>query len=132
MHVTTASFVPLYEQVKAEARRLIFIGAWRPRDPLPSIRELAAELLVNPNTVARAYRELERDGLITTQKGKGCFVADRSPALAGREKEIRLREVFDRAVGEAAAFGLSEPETRALFEERLRRAATEERTRRPK
>jgi GntR family transcriptional regulator len=63
MHVTTASFVPLYEQVKAEARRLISIGAWRPRDPLPSIRELAAELLVNPNTVARAYRELERDGL---------------------------------------------------------------------
>ena len=132
MHVTTASFVPLYEQVKAEARRLISIGAWRPHDPLPSIRELAAELLVNPNTVARAYRELERDGLITTQKGKGCFVADRSPALAGREKETRLREVFDRAVGEAASFGLSEPETRALFEERLRRVAAEERTRRTK
>jgi GntR family transcriptional regulator len=132
MHVSTASFVPLYEQVKAEARRLISIGAWRPRDPLPSIRELAAELLVNPNTVARAYRELERDGLITTQKGKGCFVADRSPALAVREKDARLREVFDRAVGEAAAFGLNEPETRSLFEERLRRAAAEERTRRTK
>ena len=132
MHVTTASFVPLYEQVKAEARRMISIGAWRPYDPLPSIRELAAELLVNPNTVARAYRELERDGLITTHKGKGSFVADRSPALAGREKESRLREVFDRAVAEAAAFGLNEAETRGLFEERLRRVAAEERTRRPK
>ena len=84
--VDTGAFVPLYEQVKTEIRRLAALGAVKPNDPLPSIRELAAEVLVNPNTVARAYRELEQEGLIYTQKGRGSFLSARRERGLDRER----------------------------------------------
>ena len=117
--VSTASFVPLYEQVKKEIRRLVTIGALKPHEPLPSIRDLAADLVVNPNTVARAYRELEQDGVIYTQKGRGCFVADRNPSLATKAKEGYLDQVFDQAIEEARRFDLSPSEILGLLERRL-------------
>jgi GntR family transcriptional regulator len=119
--VDPKSFVPIYQQVKIEVHRLAAIGALRPNDPLPSIRELAAELLVNPNTVARAYRELEQEGLIFTQKGRGSFLAARRERDAERELAAYLNRRMDGAVREASRFGLGSAEVRKLVEDSLRR-----------
>ena len=119
--VNTRGFVPLYEQVKAEIRRLAALGAVKPHDPLPSIRELAADILVNPNTVARAYRELEQEGLIYTQKGRGSFLSARRAQDMGRDIEAHLNRKMDEAVREIRKFGLSPAEVRKLFADSLRR-----------
>jgi GntR family transcriptional regulator len=120
--VDTKGFVPLYEQVKAEIRRLAAIGAVKPRDPLPSIRDLAAEILVNPNTVARAYRELEQEGLITTQKGRGSFLAARRSMELERNIEAHLSRVMDETIREGLRFNLGPGKIRKLFEDRLQRS----------
>jgi GntR family transcriptional regulator len=97
------------------------VGAVKPQDPLPSIRELAAEILVNPNTVARAYRELEQEGLINTQKGRGSFLSARRVQDMNRDLEAHLNRKMDEAVREIRKFGLSPAEVRKLFADSLRR-----------
>ena len=123
--VDTKGFVPLYEQIKAEVRRLAVVGAVRAHDALPSIRELAAELMVNPNTVARAYRELEKEGLITTQKGRGSYIAARSSPELERDIESHLNRVLDEAIREGRRFNLGPRKLRKLFEDRLRKTGGE-------
>ncbi len=118
--VDTTSFVPIYEQIKKEIVRLVAAGALKPGDPLPSIRDLATEILVNPNTVARAYRELERDGVVSTRQGSGSFVAAGAGGDVEEERRAYLGRLFDAAVAEAASFGLAPDAILALFEERLR------------
>ena len=76
------SALPLYEQVKEGFIRLIMTGAVKPDEQLPSVRELAVELAINPNTIQRAYREMESEGYIYTVSGKGCFVAKQEDARA--------------------------------------------------
>jgi GntR family transcriptional regulator len=120
-NVDPASFVPIYEQVKKEIRRLVALGALKPDESLPSIRDLAGDLVVNPNTVARAYRELEQDGLIYTQKGRGSFVAGRDGPRAEKAREALLGQTFDQAIDEARKFGLGPAEILKLVERRLRR-----------
>lgn len=117
--VDASSFVPIYEQIKKEFKKEIFSGNLKPNDSLPSIRDLATELLINPNTVARAYRELEREGFIYTRKGKGCYVADDSTQLMIEERKSILTQSFDEVIEEAKRFGLSTEEIKELFEERL-------------
>lgn len=120
--VDARGFVPLYEQVKAEIRRLAVLGTVKPHDPLPSIRELAAEILVNPNTVARAYRELEQEGLIYTQKGRGSYLAARSSPDLERDIEACLNRAMDEAIREGRRFNLGPGKIRKLFEDRLRKS----------
>ena len=74
--VDASKFAPIYQQIKSQIKRQIGLGLLKPHQILPSIRDLATELLVNPNTVARAYRELEMEGFIYTRKGKGCYISD--------------------------------------------------------
>ena len=85
---------PFYEQVKEDLRRLIVSGALRAGDKLPSVRELAGQLAINPNTIQRAYRELEAEGYIVSVPGKGSFAAARERADDPRRTELlaRLRE----------------------------------------
>jgi GntR family transcriptional regulator len=118
--VDAGSFVPIYEQIKKEILRLVATGLLKAHDPLPSIRELAAELLVNPNTVARAYRELEQEGLISTQKGRGSFIAGRSQPDTRKDVEAYLGRILDEAISEAQKSGLGADEILKLFEGRLR------------
>jgi len=120
MKIETSSFIPIYEQIKNGIRRRIVLGFLRPDELLPSIRDLAADLVINPNTVARAYRELEQEGLIYTRKGKGCFVAAVSSALAEEERLRQLDQLFSRAIEEAGMLGSDLIEMRRVFEERLR------------
>ncbi len=122
--VDTSSFIPIYEQIKTQMKREIFLGHLKPKDALPSIRDLATELIINPNTVARAYRELEMEGFIYTRKGKGCYVSDDSSQLMADERKWILMQSFDGAIEEAKRFGLNSKEIQALFEERLRFASS--------
>lgn len=118
--IETTSFIPIYEQIKSGIKGKISLGGLKANDPLPSIRDLAAELVVNPNTVARAYRELESEGFITTRKGKASFVTGNSASLIKLERQRFLDEVFEKAISEARKFGLGEEEIRAIVESRLK------------
>ena len=89
---------PIYEQIKEGLRRLVITGAIAKDEKLPSVRELASELAINPNTIQRAYRELETEGYIYTVPGKGSFAAEQSD-VSGRRNEELLRE-FDEIVRE--------------------------------
>ena len=89
---------PIYEQIKEGLRKLVVSGAIIAGEKLPSVRELASQLAINPNTIQRAYRELENEGYIYTLVGKGTFVAENGNIDNTREKEL-LRE-FDELVTE--------------------------------
>lgn len=89
---------PIYEQIKDGLRRLVITGAIAKDEKLPSVRELASELAINPNTIQRAYRELESEGYIYTVPGKGSFAAEQAD-VAGRRNEALLKE-FDEIVRE--------------------------------
>jgi len=118
--IDTSRFTPIYEQIKSGLKGKISLGVLKANEPLPSIRDLAAELVVNPNTVARAYRELESEGFITTRKGKASYVTENSPSLIRQERQRLIDEVFERAVSEARKFGLGEEEIREIVESRLK------------
>ena len=96
---------PIYEQIKDGLRKLVVSGALSVGDKLPSVRELAAELTINPNTIQRAYRELESTGLIVTVPGKGCFVCD-PPDLQVTQRQELLEE-FDRITAALLKTGVS-------------------------
>jgi GntR family transcriptional regulator len=121
IRVDATSFVPIYEQIKQGIVRLVATGRLKAGEPLPSIRDLAAEIIVNPNTVARAYRELEQDGVIATQKGRGSVITERARTDAERDLRAHLGQVLDEAIAESRKFDLDDDAIRGLVEERLRR-----------
>ena len=125
--VDPVSFVPFYEQVKQQIKSQIIRGRWKPRAPLPSIRDLATQLIINPNTVARAYRDLEVEGFIYAQKGKGCYVSAGTKELVQKEKQSILEHVFDEAINEARKFDLGYKEIEILLRERVRAAESQHR-----
>ena len=86
---------PIYEQVKDGFRRLILKGVLKADERMPSVRELATNLAINPNTIQRAYRELEQEGYICSVPGKGSFVSDASDAASVRRNELldQLKEI---------------------------------------
>lgn len=100
---------PLYLQIMDEVRRAIVIGTLRAEDPLPSVRELAAELVVNPRTVSQAYQELERDGVIYVRRGQGTFVSPTVRRTAGERRSLAT-SVAKRALLEARRNGVSAEE----------------------
>lgn len=89
---------PIYEQIKEGIRRMIVMNVIKQDEKLPSVRVLACKYAINPNTIARAYRELEEEGYIYTQSGKGTFVADAKTARQSRAKNLKL--LFDQVVTE--------------------------------
>jgi len=96
---------PIYAQITDHYRERITLGILRSGERLPSVRELAVELAINPNTIQRAYRQLELEGWIATVPGKGCFVCG-GPLALEREK-ARLCRVFDEAAAALLALGVS-------------------------
>ncbi len=89
---------PIYEQIKDGLRRLVVTGALKKDEKLPSVRELATQLSINPNTIQKAYRELEQEGYIYTIAGRGSFAAERVDVRAGRDSD--LMKQFDEIVKE--------------------------------
>jgi len=118
--IETSGFIPIYEQIKKGIKSEISLGVLKASEALPSIRDLAAELVINPNTVARAYRELEHEGLICTRKGKASFVSENSSSLIQKDTVRLMEDVFDRAISEARKFGLDAAEIRRIVESRLK------------
>lgn len=117
--IEPSSPVPIYAQIVAQVRGAVAGGELRAGDPLPSVRQLAAELRVNPNTVAQAYRELERDGVTYVQRGQGTFVSEMEPARRAEERAAAGRAAVERMLDEAYRLGLSAAEVRALVEQCL-------------
>ncbi|SCZ78783.1 GntR family transcriptional regulator [Pseudobutyrivibrio xylanivorans] len=98
IHLNYRDSKPIYEQIKDGLRRLVVSGAVRTDEKLPSVRELATSLSINPNTIQKAYRELEQEGYIYTIAGKGSYAAERADVATGRNEE--LMKEFDEIVKE--------------------------------
>jgi GntR family transcriptional regulator len=102
------SGVPVYRQIQDLIRYGIACGLLSPSEQLPTVRALAVELSVNPNTVIKAYSELEREGILTTEQGSGTFVAAQPPPPLSKEsRQAKLETLCLEFVGQAARYGFS-------------------------
>jgi GntR family transcriptional regulator len=111
--------VPIYLQLMEQVKHAIETGALRAGDQLPGIRPLAEELVMNPNTVAKAYRELEHEGVIELRHGAGAFVAAAAKGKKLADKVRLAQPIVTAAIEKLRARGLSEEEIRRLFEAEL-------------
>ena len=105
-HVDPHSNVPVFEQIVHEVKASVASGTLRPGEPIPSVRKLAVDLVVNPNTVAKAYRDLEREGVIYTKKGLGLFVSEGVEPACQDEMLDRFRTEAGRLVRQARRAGI--------------------------
>jgi len=118
IHIASNNGIPIYLQIVQQMQYLVASGRLRPGDEVPPIRTLAEQLLINPNTVARAYRELELAGVLVKRRGAGTYVAEgESPLSPGARRKI-LSERADALVAEAAQLGISIDDVLALVAER--------------
>ena len=120
MHVDVASRLPIYQQLANQIREAIARGDLQPEAGLPSVRQLSKDLVVNPNTVARAYTELEREGLVVSRPGRGIYVAQPRMELTRAARDRRITEQLDRLLTEAVHLGYSADELFALVSRRVR------------
>jgi len=108
LRISDQDGVPIYVQVVRQIKYLVSSGRLTAGAQLPPVRKLAEQLLINPNTVARAYRELESDGFVTSRQGAGVFVADGVSPLARREQQRLLMERIDVLLTEARQMKVDE------------------------
>lgn len=113
------SSIPVYKQLVQETKRAILKNLLQPGDRLPSVRELAVQLTINPNTVQKAYHELERQGAIENLQGKGTFVAMNYQPNRDNEKVAALREDLCRTLVEARYLGFKKQEVVCMVEQLL-------------
>src|SRR6516162_8584249 len=121
LHIDVASRLPIYQQLGNQIREAIARGDLQPEAGLPSVRQLSKDLVVNPNTVARAYTELEREGLVVSRPGRGIYVAQPRMELTRAARDRRLIEQLDRWLTGAVHLGYSADEVLHLVTERVRR-----------
>jgi GntR family transcriptional regulator len=115
MRIDPRSHVPIYLQIAEEIRAAVAAGIYRPGEVLPSLRAMAVEIQVNPNTVQRAYDELEREGLIYSQRGRGLFVCEKGTASAQLTAGDGVRRSFDEAIRASLAAGMKARQIREIF-----------------
>ena len=118
--ISTGSSTPIYKQIADHVRLAVATGKLRIGEQLPSVRALAEELILNPNTVARAYAELARDGFIEARPGRGVFIIRKRKVFSREEARHRLEPLIDALVGEAAAMDFTREELEELFDRKLR------------
>jgi GntR family transcriptional regulator len=114
-----SSGVPIYLQLMEQVKHAIETGALRPGDQLPGMRPLAEELVINPNTVAKAYRELEHEGVIELRHGAGAFVSGNAGTKKLTDKVRAGQAIVAAAVEKLRARGVTDEEIRRLFEAQL-------------
>jgi GntR family transcriptional regulator len=125
--VDPRSGVPIYLQVIEQIKRSVALGVLGAGEQLPTVKQLALDLTINPNTVAKAYRELERDGVIETAPGRGSFVKSNGVAETSRAAATDVARVaFETAVREAKSIGLGADDVRALAQAAIDRWFVEE------
>ena len=127
LHLNPSSGVPLYLQLIEQVKHAIETGTLRADDQLPSVRQIAEELLINPNTVARAYRELEHEGIVELKQGTGAYI--RESVVERTQLMQKARTVVRSWLDRLESFDLSEDEIRRLVESELalRRASSQKR-----
>jgi GntR family transcriptional regulator len=121
--INQSAGVPLYMQLMEQVKHAVELGALREGDQLPTIRKVAEDLVINPNTVVRAYRELEHEGVLELRHGSGAYIresAGRRSRLIGKAQAV-VRSTIDRL----AEMGLMEDEVRRVFENELAQSLTE-------
>ena len=119
--ISPSSRAPIYRQLATQIRAAVARGRLAPGAKLPSVRELSRDLVVNPNTVARAYRELERDGVLHSRQGMGVFIARPSNQLTKTARKRRFHEQLDSLLTEAVYLGFTRDEVMRLVKERIGR-----------
>ncbi len=127
--IKAADPAPIWRQIEEGIRRLVALGALKPGSPVPSMRDLARELRVNPNTVARAYQRLTEAGVLSVRRGEGTFVAEEPAQPRKSEKLDMLREAASRYVSATVAAGAGLEEARQAVEAAYHRLVREERKR---
>ena len=118
LRISPSSGVPIYLQLMEQIKHAVEVGAVRPGEQLPTIRSVAEELAMNPNTVARAYRELEGEGIISVRHGSGAYIEE-AAAPAKRDAIRQTGEILRQAIEKSKILGLSETEVRRVFENEI-------------
>jgi GntR family transcriptional regulator len=118
LHISTGDGVPIYLQIANQVKYQVASGLLLPGDEIPPIRVLAHQLLVNPNTVARAYLELEREGVVQKRHGSGTYISDTGSPLARKERLKILWERVDALLAEARHLEVDVQELQQLLKER--------------
>src|SRR5437763_7137589 len=118
--ISTGSTMPIYKQIADQVRLGVANGKLEVEDQLPSVRGLAEELVLNPNTVARAYADLGREGLIESRSGRGVFVIRKRKVFTREEGRRRLEPLIDSIIGEAMAMDFTAQELQDAVEKKLR------------
>jgi GntR family transcriptional regulator len=119
--IDSASRSPICRQLSNQIREAVARGRLQPEERLPSVRELSRSLVVNPNTIARVYTELERDGVLNTRPGLGVFVAHPRADLTRKVRKERLQESLDRFLTEAVHLGFTAEEVLALAAQQVKK-----------
>lgn len=115
--IEDSSGLPVYRQLMDQIRKYVVVGALENGDQLPSIRELASQIAVNPQTVVKAYNELEHAGILEMRRGRGAFLAEGAHALVGIDYDKHLQESLRVIVKEAQHAGYSTDQIRSIIEE---------------
>ena len=118
IHITTADGVPIYQQIVNQVKYLVASGRLAPGDEMPPIRVLAERLIVNPNTVARAYRELESAGVVEKRRTAGTYVSEQGSPLARKERVKILTERVDALLAESRQMDVPYDELVKLLDKR--------------
>ena len=116
MKIDPGSHQPIYLQIADSVRAAVAAGVYQPGEVLPSLRAMALDIQVNPNTVQRAYDELEREGLVYSKRGKGLFVTEQGATSARSQAQDSVRRALDEAVRAAKAAGMNAEQIRKVFE----------------
>jgi GntR family transcriptional regulator len=119
--------VPIYLQIVEQIKRSVALGRLKPEEALPSVRQLALDLTINPNTVARAYLELEHQGVISKRQGQGTFVSAQGAEASRRERQKIVGALLEKAIVEAVNSGMTAPEIDEIYQQRMRRYKWEDR-----
>jgi GntR family transcriptional regulator len=107
LQIDTKSGVPYYRQIIEQVKHAIARGRLVPGDQLPTVRQLAVDLSVNPNTVIRGYRELEIEGVLDTQQGSGTFVSGKRPEIDQLERQRMLDQILTEMLARGSSYGFS-------------------------
>lgn len=119
--IKTGSPTPIYRQIVDQIYLAAATGAVQPGDEVPSVRGLAEQLVINPNTVAKAYAELRREGVIESQPGRGMFLADRRDVLTKAERLRRIQPLINALAEQAVMLGLDADKLRKLLDNELKK-----------
>lgn len=117
--IDTTSGVSIYLQIVNQIKYSIAVEALKPGDKLPSVRELATQLRVNPNTVAKAYAELENEGIVFTKRGEGTFVSDKKVSISQEEKEKIIAQMLNRALVQAYHFNMNSEQIYKILQKEM-------------